>query len=138
MNEERFHRFMAAIEDELLEEAQKPIKKRIGKSVRGYIALAACFCAVVGLAAWKLGPYFIGREDASDVNEAPPLYVAEERSATIDDHAPPIVPAYTNLAMSMGYLFFPPANATNIAYTVDENSYSAPFVSASFTVDGNS
>ncbi len=52
MNEDRIKLWMDAIDDELLEEAQRPLHR--GGAVRRWGALAACFCAaVLALALWQ-------------------------------------------------------------------------------------
>ena len=51
--EERFYRVMHAVEDELLEEAQMPVKKKGAKGetvLRWIVAVAACLCLVTVLA----------------------------------------------------------------------------------------
>ena len=52
MNDNRMKRWMDAIDDDLLEEAQRPLPR--GGAARRWGALAACFCAAaLALALWQ-------------------------------------------------------------------------------------
>ena len=138
MNEERFRRFMEAVDDELLEEAQKPINKRHGSGMRGYIALAACFCVVVGLAAWKLRPF--SANDRGDIiggaDRPTSIYLGHNAGDTQPASSPPVY-GEDRSAPEVEYAFTLPENASNVSYNVDEVNYASPLISASFTLDGS-
>ena len=52
MNDNRMKRWMDAIDDDLLEEAQRPLPR--SGAARRWGALAACFCAAaLALALWQ-------------------------------------------------------------------------------------
>ena len=55
MNPERFRAVMTAVDDELLEQAVRPVKKSSITLLR-FTALAACLCIVVGLFWWRMTP----------------------------------------------------------------------------------
>lgn len=60
MNDNRMKRWMDAIDDDLLEEAQRPLPR--GGAARRWGALAACFCAAaLALALWQ--PWSAGNGD---------------------------------------------------------------------------
>ena len=65
MNDNRMKQWMESVDDDLLEEAQRPLP--VGGGLRRWGALAACFCAAaLALALWQ--PWNAGRSDcgASD------------------------------------------------------------------------
>lgn len=67
MNDNRMKRWMDAIDDDLLEEAQRPLPR--GGAARRWGALAACFCAAaLALALWQ--PWSAGNGEAADCGSA--------------------------------------------------------------------
>ena len=86
MNEERFKRWMDAIDDEYLEEAQRPLPR--SAAARRWGALAACLCAAaLTLALWQPWNSSTAGEDAMDNGAEPPIAFAapaiEPLSATL-------------------------------------------------------
>ena len=67
MNENRMRRWMDAVDEELLEEAQRPPVR--GTSMRRWGAAAACLCAAaLVLALWQPWSGNTASEDAADDN----------------------------------------------------------------------
>ena len=67
MNDNRMKRWMDAIDDDLLEEAQRSLPR--GGAARRWGALAACFCAAaLALALWQ--PWSAGNGEAADCGSA--------------------------------------------------------------------
>ena len=84
--EEEIKRWQASIDDDLLEEAQRPLPR--GGAARRWGALAACFCAAaLALALWQ--PWSAGNGEAADCGSAggfnamPPALDAEPLSASL-------------------------------------------------------
>lgn len=85
MNEERFKRWMDAIDDEYLEEVQRPLPHA---AARRWGTLAACLCAAaLTLALWQPWHGSTAAEDAMDNGAEPPIAfavpAAEPLSATL-------------------------------------------------------
>ena len=93
MNDNRMKRWMDAIDDDLLEEAQRPLPR--GGAARRWGALAACFCAAaLALALWQpwsagIGDNTAGADadfgamDKSFSVAMPPVLDAEPLSASL-------------------------------------------------------
>ena len=94
MNDNRMKRWMDAIDDDLLEEAQRPLPR--SGAARRWGALAACFCAAaLALALWQ--PWSAGNGETADCGSAggfnamdksfsvamPPVLDAEPLSASL-------------------------------------------------------
>ena len=106
MNDNRMKRWMDAIDDELLEEAQRPLPR--GGAARRWGALAACFCAAaLALALWQpwsagIGDNTAGADadfgamDKSFSVAMPPVSDAELLSASL------ALPEGASLASVMG------------------------------------
>ena len=85
MNEERFKRWMDAIDDKYLEEVQRPLPHA---AARRWGTLAACLCAAaLTLALWQPWHGGTAAEDAMDTGAEPPIAfavpAAEPLSATL-------------------------------------------------------
>lgn len=85
MNEERFKRWMDAIDDKYLEEVQRPLPHAVA---RRWGTLAACLCAAaLTLALWQPWHGSTAAEDAMDNGAEPPIAfaapAAEPLSATL-------------------------------------------------------
>lgn len=93
MNDNRMKRWMDAIDDDLLEEAQRPLPR--GGAAHRWGALAACFCAAaLALALWQpwsagIGDNTAGADadfgamDKSFSVAMPPVLDAEPLSASL-------------------------------------------------------
>ena len=83
MNEDRFQRLMRAIDPELLEEAQTPVKRRSYKSWAA-AGVAACLCvAAVGIYAGQ-------RDDSSATGGSPPQADAPPDASSMTALANPV------------------------------------------------
>lgn len=117
--EERFYRVMHAVEDELLEEAQMPVKKKGAKGetvLRWIVAVAACLCLVTVLAL-GLQRRGMGNDNITDESENA---VTEEELLTY------------------GYDMSALQDVKTVSYTlvVLDGEHETPMVQAEFTQDG--
>ena len=130
MNEERFQRVMRAVDPELLEEAQTPVKRR---THRGWAAagIAACLCAAV------LGTY-AGRQAGISADAAPKMDAPAEPSA-MTSMANPVHTATESELESLGYTMTLPEGASDAAYSViDDGSGETPLAQANFSYQAQS
>ena len=83
MNEDRFQRLMRAIDPELLEEAQAPVKRRSYKSWAA-AGVAACLCVAAA------GIYAGQRDDSSATGASPPQADASAGASSMTALATPV------------------------------------------------
>ena len=83
MSEDRFQRLMRAIDPELLEEAQTPVKRRSYKSWAA-AGVAACLCVAAA------GIYAGQRDDSSAAGGSPPQADAPTDASSMTALANPV------------------------------------------------
>ena len=134
MNQDRFLRTMQAVDDDLLEEAMRPVPGT-GRSARRRAGLiAACLLVAVGASVLLLRPQKDAAADAPAAEaDAPMMFSAAPAEAAEKEAA--FVTA-EDLAAA-GYDIPVPAQAENLSYElVDRDGDAAPMAVANYTLDG--
>lgn len=136
MNEHRFRTFINAIDEDLLEEAQQPVRKNRGRQWAWLVPAAACFCLLaVGLIRLlPQGGVSAGIPDAP--SEAPQV---SQEAPQVSQEVPQDTPALTAEDVARaGYRLPLPAGAVNTSYSLlaGSGSSGALMAQVSYTLDG--
>lgn len=112
MNEQKFNKWMNAIEDDLLEEAQRPVKRRSIK--RGWLAAAACICLTVAGAVWQMRSQMVLPESSLTLSN--PIQIVTQ--AELED---------------LGYTLPQPTGAQDLVYTtISQGQGAVPMAQVTF------
>ena len=132
MNEDRFQRLMRAIDPELLEEAQAPVKRRSYKSWAA-AGVAACLCvAAVGIYAGQ-------RDDSSATGGSPPQTDAPPDASSMTALANPVHSATEAELEKLGYTMVLPEGASGASYgIIDSGSGGVPLAQVDFSYQKDS
>lgn len=139
MNQERFDKIMRAVDDDLLEEARRPLPRRRSRVGTWALITAACLCLVVGTVL-----FFDPKPAEEALPEEPALSAAplEEPKAAEQDAAPggvdTVVPVTIEELAALGYDMALPEEAESPSYSLIElaGGQETPMAQATFTVDG--
>ncbi len=106
-SEIRFRRWMAAVDDELLEEAWSPVRTgRKGRKTAAVVAVAACLCVAIGLMLWRGLTVLRAQTTAEDLAR-------------------------------YGYTLPLPEDARQVTYSLEDGSEAVPIAQANFTHRGH-
>ena len=132
MNEDRFQRLMRAVDPELLEEAQTPVKHH---SYRSWAAagVAACLCvAAVGIYAGQ-------RDSSSATGGSPPQADAPADASSMTALANPVHSVTEAELEKLGYTMVLPEGASGASYSViDSGSGEVPLAQVDFSYQEDS
>lgn len=112
MNEQKFNQWMHAIDDDLLEEAQRPVKHRSIKI--GWLAAAACICFTVAGAVWQMRSQTVLPESGLTLSN--PVQIVTQAELE-----------------NLGYSMPQPAGAQDLVYTtVSQGEGAVPMAQVTF------
>ena len=132
MNMEQFTQWMHAVDDELLEEAQKPPAPAHHK-LWTVGALAACFCVLLAAGRWQLPDVLHQAQTSSEDVAASENTASPEETVTMVN---PMREVTAEEVAALGYEIPLPEGAADVSYTViDGTAYAAPLVEVTFTQD---
>lgn len=130
MSEDRFQRLMRAIDPELLEEAQTPMKRRSYKSWAA-AGVAACLCVAAA------GIYAGQRDDSSATGGSPPQADAPTDASSMTALANPVHSVTEAELEKLGYTMVLPEGASAASYSViDSGSGGVPLAPGGFFLSG--
>ena len=132
MNEDRFQRLMRAIDPELLEEAQAPVKRRSYKSWAA-AGVAACLCVAAA------GIYAGQRDDSSATGGSPPQADAPSDASSMTALANPVHSVTEAELEKLGYTMVLPEGASGASYgIIDSGSGGVPLAQVDFSYQEDS
>lgn len=132
MSEDRFQRLMRAIDPELLEEAQTPVKRRSYKSWAA-AGVAACLCVAAA------GIYAGQQDDSSATGGSPPQADAPTDASSMTALANPVHSATEAELEKLGYTMVLPEGASGASYgIIDSGSGGVPLAQVDFSYQEDS
>ena len=132
MSEDRFQRLMRAIDPELLEEAQTPVKRRSYKSWAA-AGVAACLCVAAA------GIYAGQRDGSSATGGSPPQADAPTDASSMTALANPVHSVTEAELEKLGYTMVLPEGASAASYSViDSGSGGVPLAQVDFSYQEDS
>ena len=130
MNEERFQRLMRAVDNDLLEEAQTPVKRSTRRNWAA-AGVAACLCAAaVGI--------YAGRSTGTPADAVQSKADAPASSASMAAIANPTHSATKSELEALGYTVALPEGAAEAAYSLIDDGGETPLAQVDFSYQAQS
>lgn len=126
--EDRFSRLMHAVDDDLLEEAMQPVRRR--RHVWIPLAAAACLCIAAALAAVPL-LHAPARQDVQ-----PDGTQKQSGTSATEAGAPSSVTTDAKTIMDLGYTLAVPADSLDVVYSLVPTDSDIPMAQVCYVING--